>query len=174
MDKDQQGKLAGILGYALNMERNGKAFFENALHRVENPNAVTALARLVEEEEGHVVLIQQAMELLGMGETRGYTALVGKALKPVRYFDRNAQKDFLRQIRETPTLPDLSVFQTAWLIEREICRFYERAAGRAAGQIRALLMRLYDFERKHEIFFRRYYDELTAVYAAVYQERPWA
>jgi len=173
MKRSQKNPLVVVLDYALNMERNGKAFFQSSLERVENPNAISAIGKLVEEEESHIRIITRTMEHLQQGQTGELADIVRKAPKPGRYFDRTAQQAFLKEIRENPAVPDIAVFQTAWLIEKEIAGFYEKAAERADGAVQKVLQHLYEFERKHAAFFWRYYDELNRLYTRMYAQRPW-
>lgn len=174
MKRAKEKPLTAILEYALNLERNGKAFFQNSLERVENPNAVAAIDRLVEEEEGHIQILTATIARVKEGETSGLAGIIERAPKPARYFDRKAQQAFLKEIRENPAVPDITVFQTAWLIEKEICGFYEKAAEKSDGGVQKVLLSLYEFEKEHAAFFWRYYDELNRLYIHIYDQRPWA
>ncbi|MEW6668904.1 MAG: ferritin family protein [Thermodesulfobacteriota bacterium] len=173
MKKRQNDTISRILGYALNLERTAKAFFQSSLERVQIPNALSAIGRLVDEETGHVAVITEAIERLGCSEP-GCPEYIQQALKPIRYFDKQAQKEFLREIRENPVVPDVTVFRTAWHIEKDISEFYEKAATRAEGPTQKILQQLCAFEKYHERFFRKYHDELSRLYSRMYEKRPWA
>lgn len=173
MSKVRKSTVLHILNDALKLERVGAGFFRDSLQRVENQDASKAIARLIDEEEEHIRLVSRSIETLGAGERKEPAIYMNRAPVAGRYFDRKAQQNFLRQIKENPTLPDLAVFESAWRMEKEIMDFYEKAAERTEGPIRKVLRILYEFEKKHETFFRRYHDELSDLYAGMYREHPW-
>ena len=66
-------------------------------------------------------------------------------------------------------VPDVTVFNTAWLIEKDLSEFYEKMANHTEGKAKEALMMLSQWEKAHERFFRDYRDKLSEVYA----EMPW-
>jgi rubrerythrin len=66
-------------------------------------------------------------------------------------------------------VPDVSVFNTAWLIEKDLSEFYERMANSTEGKAKEALMRLSRWEKGHELFFRKYRDKLSETYSKM----PW-
>ncbi|NIS60899.1 MAG: hypothetical protein GTO13_09420 [Proteobacteria bacterium] len=66
-------------------------------------------------------------------------------------------------------VPDVAVFNTAWLIEKDLSEFYEKMANNAEGQAREALMMLSEWEKVHEEFFREYRDKLSEIYSKM----PW-
>ncbi len=50
------------------------------------------------------------------------------ALEPTNYFDERAKSEFLKQCIDGSMIPDVTVFNTAWLIEKDISEFYGKMA----------------------------------------------
>ena len=65
--------------------------------------------------------------------------------------------------------PDVTVFNTAWLIEKDLSEFYARMAANTTGAASHALEMLSAWEKEHEKFFRQYRDKLSQVYA----QMPW-
>ncbi len=161
--------LIKIFEYALNQEETGKAFFQNSLGRMGIGAAVTAFKRLIEEEEKHIVFIDKILDSLRKGELFEPSNLEGVILKPTDYFDQRAKSEFLDQCIEGSMVPDVTVFNTAWLIERDLSEFYSSMAMHTSGKAKAALRMLADWEKAHEAFFREFRDKLSEVYATM----PW-
>ena len=85
------------------------------------------------------------------------------------YFDERAKSEFLQQCLEGSMVPDVTVFNTAWLIEKDLSEFYEKMANQTEGKAKEALKMLSDWEKGHERFFREYRDKLTEVYSKM----PW-
>ena len=66
-------------------------------------------------------------------------------------------------------VPDVTVFNTAWLIEKDLSEFYERMANQTGGKAKEALLMLSQWEKGHEKFFREYRDKLSEVYSKM----PW-
>jgi hypothetical protein len=66
-------------------------------------------------------------------------------------------------------VPDVTVFNTAWLIEKDLSEFYEKMANQVEGKAQEALRMLSEWEKGHERFFRKYRDKLTEVYSKM----PW-
>ena len=90
-------------------------------------------------------------------------------MEPTNYFDERARKEFLEQCVEGSMIPDVTVFSTAWLIEKDLSEFYEKMADQTEGRARDALRMLSSWEKGHEKFFREYRDKLSDVYAHM----PW-
>jgi len=158
-----------LFEYALNQEETGKSFFQLSLQRMGIGAAVSAFERLIQEEEKHIVFIKSIMDRLKREETIKLADLRGVILEPTNYFDERAKKDFLQQCIEGSMVPDVAVFNTAWLIEKDLSEFYAKMAQQAKGEVRESLMMLSGWEKKHEQFFREYRDKLSEVYSTM----PW-
>jgi rubrerythrin len=164
-----QQNLIRIFEYALNQEETGKGFFQNSLQRMGIGAAVSAFKRLIEEEEKHIVFITKILESLRRGEAFEPSGLEGIVLKPTNYFDTRARSEFLQQCIEGSMVPDVTVFNTAWLIEKDISEFYAGMAAQASGKAKSALQMLADWEKMHEKFFREFRDKIAEVYATM----PW-
>ena len=66
-------------------------------------------------------------------------------------------------------VPDVTVFNTAWLIEKDLSECYERAVQGAEGPAKESFAMLSRWEKAHERFFREYRDKIAATYATM----PW-
>ncbi|MEW6350038.1 MAG: ferritin family protein [Thermodesulfobacteriota bacterium] len=158
-----------IFEYALNQEQTGMSFFQESLRRMGVGAAVSAFKRLVQEEEAHIKFICGILEDLRKGADPGIRELDGLILEPTNYFDERAESEFLQLCLEGSMVPDVTVFNTAWLIEKDLSEYYELAASKTDGSAREALKMLAGWEKQHERFFREYRDRLSKVYA----EMPW-
>jgi rubrerythrin len=161
--------LVRIFEYALNQEQTGRDFFQSAVGRMGIGAAVSAFHRLIQEEEKHIVFISKILDNLRKGEAFEPSDLETVILKPVDYFDERARSEFLQQCLEGSMVPDVTVFNTAWLIEKDISEFYARAAMQTSGKARGALQMLADWEKQHERFFREFRDKVSEAYASM----PW-
>jgi rubrerythrin len=162
-------RLIKIFEYALNQEETGKRFFQHSLKRMGVGAAVSAFKRLIEEEEKHILFIKGILANL---REKGEIELPSEkevALQPTNYFDTRARSEFLQQCVEGSMVPDVTVFNTAWLIERDLSEFYEKMADSTQGKAREALEMLSTWEKSHERFFREYRDKLSDTYSKM----PW-
>lgn len=86
-------------------------------------------------------------------------------LEPMNYFGERARLEFLQQCIEGSMLPDVTVFNTAWLIEKDLSDFSEKMANNTEGRAKQALMMLSGWEKDHEEFFREYRDKLSEIYS---------
>lgn len=162
-------KLIKIFEYALNQEKTGMNFFRTSLENMGIGAAVTALRRLIQEEEKHIEFISMILADLNQ-EVEIDLERAGKvALPPTDYFDQRAKSEFLEQCVEGSMVPDVTVFNTAWLIEKDLSEFYAKMAEQTEGKASMALKMLADWEKQHEQFFKDYRDRLSEVYANM----PW-
>lgn len=161
--------LVRIFEYALNQEETGKSFFETSLARLGVGAAVTAFSRLVEEEKRHILFIQSILARLRGEGGIDLAGIRDVVLEPKDYFDARARKEFLDRCVYESMVPDVTVFSTAFLIERDLREFYAGMAKKAEGEARQALEMLAAWEEGHERFFREFRDKLTETYAAM----PW-
>ena len=161
--------LIKVFEYALNQEETGKTFFQYSLKRMGIGAAVSAFKRLIKEEEKHIVFIEEILNTLKQGGKIDLSNLNDMVLKPIDYFDTRAKSEFLQQCVEGSMIPDVTVFNTAWLIERDLCEFYERMAENTEGELGEALLMLSRWEKSHEKFFKEYRDKLSDTYSKM----PW-
>ena len=165
----EKRNLIRIFEYALNQEETGLSFFESSIERMGVGSAVGAFERLIEEERHHIVFITSILEKLRRdGEVEAAPADEDE-LEATDYFDERARKEFLEQCVIESMVPDVTIFNTAWLIEKDISEFYTRMAKKTDGKARRALEMLAGWETRHERFFREYRDKLTEIYANM----PW-
>lgn len=161
--------LIKIFEYALNQEETGKAFFEHSLQRMGMGAAMSAFKRLIEEEQRHIEFINQILKDLKEGEEINPSKIKEVVLEPTNYFDARAKSEFLQQCIEGSMVPDVTVFNTAWLIERDLSEFYANMARNTEGKAKEAFTMLSEWEKVHEEFFREYRDKLSETYAKM----PW-
>jgi len=164
----QEG-LIRIFTYALNQEETGKKFFQDSLARLNIGAAVSAFQRLIQEEEKHIEFLQRLIGHIKAGKKIGLADVEDVVLKPVDYFDARARSEFLDRCTSESMIPDVTVFNLAWLIEKDLSEFYHSMAQKTEGEAKLALAMLADWEASHEKFFRQFRDALTETYAHM----PW-
>ena len=161
--------LIKIFEYALNQEKTGMSFFEMSLQRMGIGAAITAFKKIVEEEKSHVRFIEAILRNLRKEQDVDFSQLEGLVLVPTDYFDNRAKSEFLERCVYESMIPDVTVFNTAWLIEKDLSEFYQGVAEEVQGPAAEALKMLAAWEKAHERFFREYRDKLTETYAKM----PW-
>ena len=161
--------LIKIFEYALSQEETGKAFFEHSLQRMGMGAAISAFKRLIEEERRHIEFIKQILKDLKEGDEIKPSKIKEIVLEPTNYFDARAKSEFLQRCIEGSMVPDVTVFNTAWLIERDLSEFYANMAKNTEGKAKEAFTMLSGWEKVHEEFFREYRDRLSETYAKM----PW-
>jgi rubrerythrin len=162
-------KLIKIFEYALNQEETGKSFFEVSIQRMGVGAAVSAFKRLIKEEAKHIEFISFILRDLRAGVDIEPEKIKEIILEPIDYFDERSKSEFLQKCIDESMIPDVTVFNTAWLIEKDLSEFYGKMADLTEGKAKDALRMLSDWEKSHEIFFREYRDKLTDVYSKM----PW-
>lgn len=161
--------LIKIFEYALLQEETGKSFFQISLQRMGIGAAVSAFKKLIEEEERHILLIRRILDDLKQGGQIKSLNQKDFKLEPTNFFDERARTEFLQQCLEGSMIPEVTVFNTAWLIEKDLSEFYERMANQTEGKAKEAFDMLSAWEKEHEKFFREYRDRFSEIYSKM----PW-
>jgi rubrerythrin len=161
--------LIKVFEYALNQEETGKNFFQASIRRMGVGAAVTAFKKLVQEEEKHIVFINNILKDLKTGGDLNTQSVRPVIIEPTDYFDERARSEFLEQCVAGSMVPDVTVFNVAWLIEKDLAEFYGNAAAQTEGRVSEALGMLAHWEKGHENFFKTYRDKLTETYSKM----PW-
>jgi rubrerythrin len=66
-------------------------------------------------------------------------------------------------------VPEVTIFNTAWLIEKDLSEFYGKMAEQTEGQTKEALQMLSAWEEGHEKFFREFRDKISEIYSKM----PW-
>jgi len=161
-------RLIKIFEHALQQELTGKAFFQSALHRMGWGSAVTAFQRLIREEERHIEMIEKILSGLSHGAPFDFPSLspqegLGNP------FEERAKKEFFDRCLEGSMVPEVTIFNTAWLIEKDLSEFYEKMARQTEGKAREALIYLARWEQSHEKLFREFRDKFDEMYSRI----PW-
>ena len=157
--------LIKIFEYALAQEETGKSFFQTSIERMGWGAAVNAFKRLIREEEHHIVFIETVLDQLKRGSPDQVQIESEARLHHTDFFDERAKSEFLRQCLEGSMVPEVTVFNMAWLIEKDLSEFYEKMANQTSGKAKEALSMLSKWEKGHERFFREFRDKLTEVYS---------
>jgi rubrerythrin len=140
-------KLIKVFEYALNQEETGISFFEASLKRMGVGAAVSAFERLIVEEEKHIKFINQILKDLRKGSDIEPDSIKEIVLEPSNYFDERAKSEFLQRCIDGSMVPDVTVFNTAWLIEKDLSEFYGKMADLTEGIAKEALLMLSSWEK---------------------------
>ncbi len=161
--------LIKLFEYALQQEETGKSFFQTSLQRMGMGAAISAFKRLIEEEEHHILFIKRMIEGLKQGNPIELSPDKGLILEPTHYFDERAKTEFLQQCLEGSMVPEVTIFNTAWLIEKDLSEFYEKMSKETEGKAREAFQMLSSWEKGHERLFREFRDKFSEIYSKM----PW-
>ncbi len=161
--------LIKVFEYALNQEKTGMSFFQGSIERMGLGAAVSAFKKLIQEEEKHIVYINNILNNLKTGGDLNTQSVQSVIIEPTNYFDERSRSEFLEQCVDGSMVPDVTVFNVAWLIEKDLAEFYGNAAAQTEGQVSDALGRLAKWEKGHENFFKIYRDKLNEIYSKM----PW-
>ena len=161
--------LIKVYEYALNQEQTGISFFQTSLERMGIGAAVNAFKQLIKEEEKHILFISRILDNLKQGEDLDLAEVQEFVLEPTDYFNDRAKSEFLEQCVIGSMVPDVTVFNTAWLIEKDLSEFYANAARNTDGSESEAFAMLARWEKAHENFFKEYRDKISDSYASM----PW-
>ncbi len=162
-------KLIKIFEYALGQEYTGKNFFETSIQRMGIGSAVTAFRKLVQEEEKHIAFISAILGNLKRVDALELPSEKEMALVSTNFFDDRSRSEFLQQCLEGSMVPEVTIFNTAWLIEKDLSEFYAKMAGETEGKSKEAFTILARWEAGHERFFREYRDRFSEMYSKM----PW-
>ncbi len=162
-------KLIKVYEFALNQEHTGKNFFEMSLSRLNIGAAVDAFKKLIAEEEKHIEFINAILDRLRRGEDFSVDELKDFIGERPNYFVDRATKEQLDNTIFQSMVPDITVFNTAWLIEKDLSEFYAKMADSSSGKVREAFGMLSKWEKTHEEFFKEYRDKLQDMYGHL----PW-
>ncbi|MDZ7762346.1 MAG: ferritin family protein [Desulfovermiculus sp.] len=161
--------LIKIYEFALGQEYTGRDFFSSSINRMGVGAAVSAFKRLIAEEDKHIEFINRMLENLRSGNELDIPSTVDIEPEIQNYFDARAKSEFLQKALYESMIPDVTVFNTAWLIEKDLSEYYSKMAALTDGQASKALSMLAGWEKKHEEFFREYRDALSDTYSKM----PW-
>ena len=162
-------KLIKIFEYALNQEETGKSFFQTSLQRMNWGAAIDAFTQLIKEEENHILFINRILDSLQEGRVEILNNVPDQTIETMNFFDERAKTEFLQERLYESMVPDITVFNVAWLIEKDLSEFYEKMAHQTEGYASEAFTLLANWERGHERFFRDYREKLTEIYGKL----PW-
>jgi rubrerythrin len=154
--------LIKVYEYALNQEQTGMSFFQTSVERMGIGAAVSAFKQLIKEEEKHILFISRILDNLKRGADVDLAEVEEFVLEPTDYFNDRAKSEFLEQCVIGSMVPDVTVFNTAWLIEKDLSEYTDGPESEAFGMLAR-------WEKAHEKFFKEYRDKISDSYASM----PW-
>lgn len=155
--------LIKIFKYALNQEETGKSFFQTSIQRMDWPAAVDAFTQLIKEEDNHILFIKRILDTLEERRPEKLVNMADREIAKVNFFDERAKREFLQERLYESMVPDITIFNVAWLIEKDLREFYEKMVNQTEGYAKEAFTLLADWERGHERFFRDYRDKLIEI-----------
>ena len=158
--------LIKIFEYALNQEHTGKEFFRKLLQRMGIGAAVTAF-QVPHQGRGEAYPSDHENPEGPQKRAGRWNCPTEKdlAITATNYFDKRSKSEFLEQCFEGSMVPEVTIFNTAWLIEKDLSEFYEKMAGQTTGKAKKALTFLSKWEKEHEKFFREYRDKFSEIYS---------
>jgi rubrerythrin len=156
--------LIKLFEYALHQEETGKSFFQASLNRMGWGAALSAFNQLIKEEDHHNDFINKILDGLKKGNLTELQTVKDYGVETTNYFDERAKSEFLQQQLYETMVPDVTVFNVAWLIEKDLSEFYDKMACQTDGAAREAFKMLSDWERGHERFFREFRDKANEAY----------
>lgn len=66
-------------------------------------------------------------------------------------------------------VPEVAIFITAWLIERDLSEFYDKMSNQTEGKAKEAFRIVSSWEKEHASFFREYRDRFSEIYSKM----PW-
>jgi rubrerythrin len=157
--------LIRVFEYALSQERAAKGFFEDSMRRMAASTAKKAFGRLAEEEDRHIDMISRILIGLRGGPDLQRTDAKPPKMDKTKFLDKKEKSQFLKQCTSTSGLPDVGIFNTAYLFEKDIAEFYGAMADKTEGEVRKALLMLARWEEAHAAFFKEFKDKLTSIFS---------
>jgi rubrerythrin len=156
--------LQKIYEYALQREEEGYQFFHTNAKKAAHAAAQEVFNKLAEEELKHIRYIKNLLSSPDSDGGASAAELTGDG-----WFEDRAGKEYLNQTLIESMIPDVAVLRTAFLIERDLSEFYEKAAAKSDGKAKAAFQQLAKWERGHESFFKGLHDKVFEEYT----QMPW-
>ena len=131
-----------VFDFAMKMEEDGKAYYENLAEQSSQPGLKTLFHSLARDEQKHFEIFKQLKAGAAVPEMQDSDVIE----EAKNIFQTLSDQD--KVFKKTEAI--LAAYQHAMNLESGSVRLYEDAAGKEENQaIRELLMRLATEERKH-------------------------
>lgn len=156
--------LQKIYEYALQREEEGYQFFKSNADKSTHAAVAGVFQRLADEELKHIEYIKG---LLNSADEKVET--INAELNEDDWFEERAREELLDQTLIESMIPDVAVLRTAYLIEKDLSEFYEKAAKKSTGKGQKAFSQLAKWERGHESFFKELHDKVFEEYT----QMPW-
>lgn len=143
-----------IFDFAMRMERDGKAYYEQLAERSDLPGLKNIFGMLARDEEKHYEIFKALKEGAAPVMTDSNVLETAKSI----FADLNADENF-RKNAVTSNDIELEAYEHAMKIEDDSVRLYSTAAQREQDPtVRNLLLRIVAEEQKHYNIMENVYD----------------
>ena len=144
-----------VFGYAMQMELDGKAYYQQLARQTTLPGLRTIFTRLAEDEQKHYEIFAELQ--------KGYKFMAMMATTALE----DVQNVFTELPRNAAALQglseDLPAYHHAMKLEADSFRLYEDAAAKESdNETKALLLRIAAEEHKHFIILENIYQFVNA------------
>ncbi len=117
-----------------------------------------------------MIFITNIIHDLKQGGDISVKSIESVTITPTNFFDERAKSEFMEQSVQQSMVPDISVFHTAMLIERDLSAFYAKMAEKLQEEkAKEAFKMLSNWEKGHERFFAQIHEDL----AKEYEGMPW-
>lgn len=152
-------KIKEILEYGMRMENDAVEFYNYNLERVKSPELKKLFEELAEMEKTHYAVLSSMYDQLKI--TPPPIELSWVVDDSSREKNVGIIADNSELIADEGTISDLSVIRLAYLMESDFALFYFNAANQTEDKdAKEFLLKLADWEKKHEIMFKVRYEKL--------------
>lgn len=145
-----------ILKYAMEMERQGKMFYNKYKDEVQNEKAKRVFENLAEVEEEHYNILKKHYD--GLAENKNWSSTNLELSSGDKIFEKvlNEERDKMTDENLKSNFSDMAIMRMAYLIENDFANYYRDAVDKADNeQAKNLLKTLADWEDKHREYFYR-------------------
>ncbi len=140
-----------VFDYAMKMEQDGKAFYEDMSKRCSIAGLRNIFSMLADDEQKHYEVILNLKQKTGNNDM---------ADSKVLEYSKNIFSDLTAEKERPDTMKeDLEGYRYAMKIEADSVRFYESAARKERkSSVKSLLLRIAEEEKKHFNIVENIYD----------------
>jgi rubrerythrin len=149
-------KVEDVLKLAHTMELQGMEFYEEQKTRVKLQLLRELFGFLSDMERGHAAYLRKQLD--NMADGKALDALP-EDVEMDRYRDI-MDKQKIEPADLNSDLGDYSIMRMAYLIEKDFAGFYDKSAAESDGEIRALFIRLAEWEKEHAKMMK---DEMSKI-----------
>jgi len=144
-----------VFDFAMQMETDGKAYYEKLARQTDQAGLKTIFTRLAEDEQKHYEIFQ-ALRTSGKAPAMQESTALAEA--------QNLFAELLKGSASSPgSKDDLAAYRQAMKLEADSFRYYEDAAAKeATAEVKGLLLKIAAEEHKHFNILENIYHFINA------------